>query len=203
MATSRIPSKVISIESGGYIHRKLRHRVASAMPVWTQWRQNPSIPHSSPMASAAAPSTNLKVSVVVLTQQLEESQDGLHNQDRHPHLIVLPLLPGIMALPKPQGQRVSGGGARHHEGLSSSYGQPNPISIRLSHKAGIGLSGRTRPHTFGARVRLIFVLTRFVPNVTHVHRHRRLGLLLSFLHPVVQNFEELLGLLVARHQVVK
>lgn len=82
-------------------------------------------------------------------------------------------------------------------------GQSDLVSIRLSNESDIGPTKGTRPHTFGARVRLVFVLTRLVPDVTHVHRHCRLGLLLRLLHPVVQNFEELLRLLVTRHKVVK
>lgn len=83
---------------------KMRHREASTMSFWTQLGQNPSscTPVLQPLPpSLAAPRTNLEVPVVVLAQQLQESQDRLHNQNRHPHFVVLALLSTVMALPKP------------------------------------------------------------------------------------------------------
>lgn len=58
---------------------------------------------------------------MVLTQQLQEAQDGPHDEHRGPHLVVLRTLAHVVPPVQARAQRISGG-AGHGEGGHATCG---------------------------------------------------------------------------------
>lgn len=59
---------------------------------------------------------HLQVSVVVLTQQLQKAQDGLHDEHGRAHLVALHALAHLVPPAQAGAQRIAGWGAWHREG---------------------------------------------------------------------------------------
>lgn len=74
---------------------------------------------------------------MILTQQLQEAQDGLHDEHRRAHLVALSALAHLVAPAQAGAQRIAGWGARHREG---SYAACGGGLVRLGLPEGTGPS---------------------------------------------------------------